>query len=213
MSCINPFSCSLSSSLITLWNCCQPAKKQPLSLDPSEHHRTWLPVLVILATLLTYEHHGVGCVVAGLQILLWACACMWLHAFLHELMHIHFVCVCVCVCVCMCVCVCVCMRRHVFVCFCACLSVCWRFHSESKVLWIIIDICWLWMWPALKDCTAYSYVTCSHEIGLRSHHAVPSISLKTVVGVNLGEIEIFALCCSSVIFTPYTCSFLIVFDL
>ena len=56
------------------------------------------------------------------------------------------------------------------------------------------------------------YVTRSHEMGLKSHHAVPSISLKTVVGVNLGEIEIFALCRRSVIFTPYTCSFLIVFD-
>ena len=55
-------------------------------------------------------------------------------------------------------------------------------------------------------------VTRFHEIGHRSHHAVPSISLKTVVGVNLGGIEIFALCRSSVIFTPYTCSFLIVFD-
>ena len=57
-----------------------------------------------------------------------------------------------------------------------------------------------------------TFVARSHEIGLKSHHAVPSISLKTVVGVNLGEIEIFALCCSSVIFTPYTCSFLVVFD-
>ena len=56
------------------------------------------------------------------------------------------------------------------------------------------------------------YVTRSHEIGLKLHHAVPGISLKTVVGDNLGEIEIFALCRSSVIFTPYTCSFLIVFD-
>ena len=57
-----------------------------------------------------------------------------------------------------------------------------------------------------------TYVTRSDEMGLKSHHAVPSISLKTVVGVNLGEIEIFALCRTSVIFTPYTCSFLIVFD-
>ena len=55
-------------------------------------------------------------------------------------------------------------------------------------------------------------MTRSHKMVLKSHHAVPSISLKTVVGVNLGEIEIFALCHSSVIFTPYTCSFLIVFD-
>ena len=59
---------------------------------------------------------------------------------------------------------------------------------------------------------ARAYVTHSHEMGLKSHHAVPSISLKPVVGVNLGEIEIFALCRSSAIFTPYTCSFLIVFD-
>ena len=50
---------------------------------------------------------------------------------------------------------------------------------------------------------AYIYVTRSHKMVLKSHHAVPSISLKTVVGVNLGEIEIFALCRSSVIFTPY----------
>ena len=56
------------------------------------------------------------------------------------------------------------------------------------------------------------YVTRSDEMGLKLHHTVPSISLKTVVGVSLGEIEIFALCRSSVIFTPYTCSFLIVFD-
>ena len=55
-------------------------------------------------------------------------------------------------------------------------------------------------------------MTRSHEMGLKSHHTVPSISLKTVVGVNLGEIEIFALCRSSVIFKPYMCSFLIVFD-
>ena len=51
------------------------------------------------------------------------------------------------------------------------------------------------------------YVTCSDEMLVKSHHAVPRISLKTVVGVNLGEIEIFALCRSSFIFTPYTCSF------
>ena len=31
------------------------------------------------------------------------------------------------------------------------------------------------------------------------------IQLETVVGVNLGEIEIFALSRSSFIFTPYTC--------
>ena len=55
-------------------------------------------------------------------------------------------------------------------------------------------------------------VTCSHEMIVKLRHAVPSISLKTVVGVNLGEIEIFALCRSSLIFAPYTCSFLIVFD-
>ena len=52
-------------------------------------------------------------------------------------------------------------------------------------------------------------VTCSHEMIDKSRHAVPNISLKTVVGVNLGEIEIFALCRSSVIFTPYTCFFLL----
>ena len=52
-------------------------------------------------------------------------------------------------------------------------------------------------------------VTCSHEIIDKSRHAVPRFSLKTVVGVNLGEIEIFALCRSSFIFTPYTCSFLL----
>ena len=47
------------------------------------------------------------------------------------------------------------------------------------------------------------YVTCSHEMMIKSHHAVPSIGLKTVVGVNLGEIEIFALHRSSFTFTPY----------
>ena len=52
-------------------------------------------------------------------------------------------------------------------------------------------------------------VTCSHEMMVKLCHAVPSISLKTVVGVNLGEIEIFALCRSSSIFAPYTCSFLL----
>ena len=43
-------------------------------------------------------------------------------------------------------------------------------------------------------------MTCSHEVIVKSRHTVPSISLKTVVGVNLGEIEIFALCRSSFIF-------------
>ena len=52
-------------------------------------------------------------------------------------------------------------------------------------------------------------VTCSHEMIDKSRHAVPRFSLKTVVGVSLGEIEIFALCRSSFIFTPYTCSFLL----
>ena len=42
---------------------------------------------------------------------------------------------------------------------------------------------------------------------VKSRHAVPRISLKTVVGVNLGEIEIFALCRSSFIFTPYNAPF------
>ena len=55
----------------------------------------------------------------------------------------------------------------------------------------------------------FLYVTCSHEMIVKLCHAVSSISLKTVVGVNLGEIEIFALCRSSFIFTPYTCSFLL----
>ena len=53
------------------------------------------------------------------------------------------------------------------------------------------------------------YVTCSHEMIDKSRHVVPRFSLKTVVRVNLGEIEIFALCRSSFIFTPYTCSFLL----
>ena len=53
------------------------------------------------------------------------------------------------------------------------------------------------------------YVTCSHEMIDKSRHAVPRFSLKTVVGVNLGEIEIFALYRSSFIFAPYTCSFLL----
>ena len=74
-----------------------------------------------------------------------------------------------------------------------------------------VDICV--MWECLYGYVGmWIYVTRSDEIGIKSHHAVPRISLKTVVGVNLGEIEIFALCRSSVIFTPYTCSFLIVFD-
>ena len=34
------------------------------------------------------------------------------------------------------------------------------------------------------------FVTCSHEMIDKSRHAVPRFSLKTVVGVNLGEIEI-----------------------
>ena len=33
-------------------------------------------------------------------------------------------------------------------------------------------------------------MTYSHEMVVRLCHTVPSISLKTVVGVNLGEIEI-----------------------
>ena len=33
-------------------------------------------------------------------------------------------------------------------------------------------------------------VTRSHKMVLKSHHTVPCISLKTVVGVNLSEIEI-----------------------
>ena len=52
-------------------------------------------------------------------------------------------------------------------------------------------------------------VTCSHEMDNKSHHAVLSIGSKTVVGVNLGEIEFFALYHSSFIFTPYPCSFLL----
>ena len=55
----------------------------------------------------------------------------------------------------------------------------------------------------------YTNVTCSHEMIDKSRHAVPRFSLKTVVGVNLGEIEIFALYRSSFIFAPYTCSFLL----
>ena len=47
-------------------------------------------------------------------------------------------------------------------------------------------------------------VTRSHEMMVKSHHAVPSIGLKTVVGVSLGEIEIFELHRSSFTFTPYT---------
>ena len=60
----------------------------------------------------------------------------------------------------------------------------------------------IWIWRLWN-------VTCSHKMILKSRHAVPRFSLKTVVGVNLGEIEIFALCHSSFIFTPYTCSFLL----
>ena len=37
------------------------------------------------------------------------------------------------------------------------------------------------------------YATCSHEMIVQSRHTVPSISLKTAVGVSQGEIEIFAL--------------------
>ena len=33
-------------------------------------------------------------------------------------------------------------------------------------------------------------VTCSHEMDIKLHHAVLSIGLKTVVGVNLGETEV-----------------------
>ena len=65
----------------------------------------------------------------------------------------------------------------------------------------------VWCWDLLTWWTLYSFVTCSHKMIVKSRHAVPSISLKTVVGVNLGEIETFALCRSSFIFTPYTCSF------
>ena len=54
-----------------------------------------------------------------------------------------------------------------------------------------------------------TYVTCSHEMIVKSGHAAPSASLKTVVGVNLGEIEIFALCRSSfilhLIHAPFCC--------
>ena len=78
----------------------------------------------------------------------------------------------------------------------------------------IYDICVLWVhsslffWdPSLQS--SWTFVTCSHEMIDKSCHAVPRFSLKTVVGVNLGEIEIFALCRSSFIFTPYTCSFLL----
>ena len=62
---------------------------------------------------------------------------------------------------------------------------------------------------AFKSYNNLSNVTCSHEMIDKSRHAVPRFSLKTVVGVNLGEIEIFALCHSSFIFTPYKCSFLL----
>ena len=47
----------------------------------------------------------------------------------------------------------------------------------------------------------------SHKM-IDKSHAVPRFSLK-LVGVNLGEIEMFALRRSSFIFTPYTCSFLL----
>ena len=50
-------------------------------------------------------------------------------------------------------------------------------------------------------------VTCSHEMIDKSRHAVPRFSLKTVVRVNLGEIEIFALCRSSFISAPYSAPF------
>ena len=59
------------------------------------------------------------------------------------------------------------------------------------------------------DTVKIAFVTCSHEMIDKSCHAVPRFSLKTVVGVNVGEIEIFALCRSSFIFTPYTYSFLL----
>ena len=60
------------------------------------------------------------------------------------------------------------------------------------------------MFVCFKETTLVSSinVTCSHEMIGMSRHAVPSISLKTVMGVNLSEIEIFALCRSSFIFTP-----------
>ena len=114
-----------------------------------------------------------------------------------QSLKVVFVCVCVCVCACACVYVCVraCVRACVCVCLCVCVCVCLHVYV---CLWHVRVFLCVWL-----------YVTRSDEIGIKSHHAVPSISLKTVVGVNLGEIEIFVLCRSSVIFTPYMCSFLL----
>ena len=73
-------------------------------------------------------------------------------------------------------------------------------HSQMQYVHVCVDI---------HDHSQMQYVTCSHEMIVKSRHAVPRFSLKTVMGVNLGEIGIFALCRSSFIFTPYTYSFLL----
>ena len=94
---------------------------------------------------------------------------------------------------------------------CVCIFTCITLCVHICLCYSIIDsyncVC---MYLSTFACSSGSvYVTCSHEMIDKSRHAVPRFSLKTVVGVNLGEIEIFALYRNSFIFAPYTCSFLL----